>query len=116
MEILKFQAVVDESSWHNLVQSGKLPTNFNPLNIEWKLGESFESNGELIIPVYAVGYKVIPSENRLSDEEFQQALERLSSECLSDLCAESIHTDCQNCPCLEIPPSHIPDWTPILHK
>lgn len=56
------------------------------------------------------------SENQSPSEESLQALERLSSKHLSDLCVEPTRTDCHCHPCLEIQPNCIPDWQPILHK
>lgn len=112
----KIQAVVDESSLYALIKSGILPTSIEPQDIEWKAGEAFKDDNKIIIPVYAVGYKVTSSKNRFSDEELRQALGQSPLRSLSDLCAEQSHTDCYCCPTLEIQPSPFPDDTPLLCK
>ena len=84
--------------------------------IRWRIEDTYLEDGILHIPIKAVGYKVIPKKNQLSDAEFQQVLEQLSLKRSLDLCAESIHTDFQKCPCLETKPSYIPDWQPRSHK
>lgn len=84
--------------------------------IRWKAEDTYIKDDILHIPIKAVGYKVIPKKNQLSDAEFQQALEQLSLKHSLDLCAELIHTDFPKHPCPEIIPSYIPDWQPRSHK
>ena len=84
--------------------------------IRWKVEDTYLKDDILHIPIKAVGYKVIPKKNQLSDAELQQALEQQPLKYLSDLCVEQFHTDCLHCPILEIQSAPIPDGIPLLHK
>lgn len=106
--------IVDENSIHILCSRLSIPIeDIDVKQVQWRIGDTYEKDGIMYLPVKAVGYKI---KNQSSDEEFQQVLERQSLTHLSDLYAGQSHKECYCYPILEIQPTPFPDGTPLLHK
>ena len=106
--------MVDENSIHILCSRLSIPIeDVDVKQIQWRIGDTYEKDGIMYIPVKAAGYKI---KSQSSDEELRQTLERQSLTRLSDLYAEQSHKECRCYPILEIQPNPFPDGTPLLRK
>lgn len=106
--------IVDENSINILCSRLSIPIeDIDVKQIQLRIGDIYEKDGIMYVPVKAVGYKI---KNQSSDEELRQALERQSLTHLSDLYAGQSHKECHCYPILEIQPNPFPDGTPLLHK
>ncbi len=67
--------IVDENSIHILCSRLSIPIeDIDVKQIQLRIGDIYEKDGIMYMPVKAVGYKI---KNQSSDEELQQILERL---------------------------------------
>lgn len=82
--------------------------------IRWKAEDTYIKDDILHIPIKAVGYKVIPKKNQLSDAEFRQVSEQSPLIPLASGLRSGVHYYYYGSQSLEMPSTDSPDWIPRL--
>lgn len=82
--------------------------------IRWKAEDTYIKDDILHIPIKAVGYKVIPKKNQLSDAESRQVSEQSPLIPLASGLSFGVHYYYYGSQSLEMPSTGSPDWIPRL--